>query len=319
MVLYALGILVAVMAAILVKTTAIDNNGLTSSTASLTGFSPLTVAPIDNQLGDTGVPVPPLAPTATDSQLSPFPVIKWTATGLPPGITISRSSGLMTGTPTYAGTYQVTLTAKDNAHPPTYGATSFNWYIANMAPTITQIEPVVAQGAGGIRVVITGRQFFNASAVMFGDVSAGSVSVDRNGTRIVVYAPPQEAGTVNVSVTTPGGTSAPVPASQFTYEKPSIAVLMTTTGSTNGRTWVRIIGKGLAGTSSVLFGGVPSPYFVAHHGGTEVSTISPPDTPGTVSITVVTPGGVASTSGFDDFTYVTPVAPPAKAKHAATK
>jgi hypothetical protein len=316
MVLYALGILVAVMAAILVKTTTIDNNGLTSS-ANLTGFNPLTVAPIANQTGNTGAPVAPLAPTATDSQTSPFPVITWSATGLPDGITISRSSGLMTGTPSLAGTYQVTVMARDNAHPPTYGSTSFNWYIGNSAPTVTQVVPIVSQGVGGIRVVITGRQFFDVSAVNFGTVNAGGMTVNRAGTRIVVFAPPQAAGTVNVSVTTLGGTSAPVAASQFTYSPPTIAILLTPNGSTVGGTRVRIIGTGLAGATSVTFGGVSSVYFTARDNGTALTAIAPPGTPGTASITVVTPGGTVSTSGSDDYTYVSP--PPAPTKHAKTK
>ncbi len=316
MVLYALGILVAVMAAILVKTTAIDNNGLTSS-ANLTGFNPLTVAPIANQTGDTGTPVSPLAPTATDSQVSPFPVITWSATGLPDGITISHTSGLLTGTPTLAGTYQVTVTAKDNAHPPTFGSTSFNWYIGNAAPTVSQVVPIVSEGAGGIRVVITGRQFFDVSAVDFGTVNAGGVRVNRAGTRIVVFAPPQRAGTVNVSVTTLGGTSPAVPASQFTYTPPTIAILLTRSGSTVGGTRVRIIGTGLAGASSVTIGGVPTVYFTTRDNGTALAAIAPPGTPGTATITVVTPGGTVSTSGGDDYTYVSP--PVATVKHTKSK
>ena len=37
----------------------------------------------------------------------------WTATGLPAGLTINSSSGLISGTPTAAGTYSSTVTAKD--------------------------------------------------------------------------------------------------------------------------------------------------------------------------------------------------------------
>ena len=137
--LYTLGVLLAIMAAVLVKTTAIDNNGLTK--VNLTSFNPITVAPIANQSSNTGVPVPPIAPTAADSQASPFPVITWAAAGLPPGVSISHSSGLITGTPKLAGTYQVTVTAKDNAHPPTFGSTSFNWYVGNAAPQIDRGRP----------------------------------------------------------------------------------------------------------------------------------------------------------------------------------
>jgi hypothetical protein len=311
-VLYALGILVAIMAAILVKTTAIDNNGLSKS-ANLTSFNPLTVAPIANQTANTGLPIEPIAPTATDSQTSPYPVITWAASGLPPGISISRSSGLLTGTPTLSGTYQVTITAKDNSHPPTYGSTAYNWYIGNMAPIVTQVVPVIGEGVGGIRVVITGRNFADASSVTFGGVSAGSVTVNRTGTRIVTYAPPRSAGTVDVAVTALGGTSAPVPADRFTYLAPQIVLVATHTGSIDGGTRVRVAGSGLAGATSVTFNGVPSTSFSVRHNGTLLTAVAPGGSAGTVSIVIVTPGGTTSSSGHNSFTYVVP--PPAPAKH----
>jgi len=305
--LYALGVLVALMAAVLVKTTTIDNNGL-SRTTNLTSYNPLTVAPISNQSGNTGVPVLPLAPTATDSQASPYPVITWTASGLPPGLTISRASGLISGTPKLAGTFPVTITAKDNAHPPTYSSTAFNWFIGNMAPVITQIVPVVGEGVGGIRVVITGQNFESASAVTFGAINAGSITVNRSGTKIVTFAPPQLAGTIDVSVSAIGGTSAPVPVDHFTYLAPTILLVSTPTGSVNGGTRVRIAGTGLAGATSVTFGGVPSPEFTVHHSGTLLTAVAPAESAHTVVITVTTPGGT-TTSGHNDFTYV--VIPPA--------
>jgi hypothetical protein len=310
--LYALGVIVALMAAVLVKTTTIDNNGLAKS-ASLTSFNPLTVAPIANQTGDTGVPVFPIAPTATDSQTSPFPVITWTANGLPPGISISHTSGLVSGTPTLAGTYEVTITAKDNAHPPTFGSVAFNWSIGNLAPTITQVVPVVGEGVGGIRVVITGKNFAYASSVQFGSVDAGSITVNRMGTRIVTYAPPESAGTVDVSVTGIGGTSAPVPADQFTYLPPHITLLATPSGSIAGGTRVRIAGTGLAGATAVSFGGVPSADFSVRHNGTLLTVVAPASSARTVAIVVTTPGGTTETSGHNDYTYVVPPPPVAKA------
>ncbi len=304
-VLYALGVLVAIMAAVLVKTTAVDNSGLSS--VNLTSFNPLTVAPIPDQSSDTGTPIIPIAPTAADSQVSPFPIIAWSAVDLPPGITISRSSGLIQGTPSLAGTYQVTISAKDNAHPPTYGSTSFTWDVGNMAPRIVQVVPIISQGAGGIRVIITGKNFLDATAVHFGSVPAGGITVNRNGTKIVAFAPPQEAGTVDVTVTAIGGTSSPTPTDQFTYIAPNITYVAQDVGSTGGGTRVKIAGTGLAGATSVDFGGVESSDFSVGHDGTALTAVAPAGSVGTVQITVVTPGGTAVTSGRDDFTYDVPV------------
>jgi len=304
-VLYALGILVAIMAAVLVKTTAVDNSGLTK--ANLTSFSPLTVAPIANQSSSTGTPIIPISPTATDAQTSPFPVITWSATGLPSGITISRNSGLISGTPNLAGTYQVTISAKDNAHPPTYDSQSFNWTVGNMAPQIVQVVPIIGQGAGGIRVVITGRNFLDATAVHFGSVATTGITVNRNGTKIVTFAPAEAAGMVDVTVTAIGGTSSPTPADQFTYLAPNISFISNAVGPTTGGTRVHISGTGLAGATAVSFGGVESTDFTVRHNGTLVSAVAPAGTPSTVQIEVVTPGGVATSSGHNDFTYAVPV------------
>ncbi len=40
----------------------------------------------------------------------------WTATGLPPGLTIKSSDGVISGTPTETGGYSVTVTATDARH-----------------------------------------------------------------------------------------------------------------------------------------------------------------------------------------------------------
>jgi serine protease len=67
--------------------------------------------------------------TAVSLQLSASggtPPYTWTATGLPTGLSIS-SGGLISGTPSAAGTFSVTATAKDSAAKT--GSTSFTWTI----------------------------------------------------------------------------------------------------------------------------------------------------------------------------------------------
>ncbi len=55
--------------------------------------------------------------------------LSYKATGLPAGLSISASSGLISGTPTTAGTSSVTVTATDSTGPS--GSTSFSWTIGS--------------------------------------------------------------------------------------------------------------------------------------------------------------------------------------------
>ncbi len=89
------------------------------------------------------------------------------------------------------------------------------------APTVTGISPSSGSTAGGTSVTISGTNLTGASAVNFGSSEATNVAVV-SSSQITATSPPG-SGTVDVTVTTAGGTSPTGAADQFTYNAPSPA------------------------------------------------------------------------------------------------
>src|SRR5213078_2710126 len=96
-----------------------DSSGCEISHSIFGNTSPTVTNP-GNRSGTVG--------TATSLQMSASggtPPYTWSAIGLPPGLSISSSSGLISGTPSTAGTFSVTVTAKDTANAS--GSATFTW------------------------------------------------------------------------------------------------------------------------------------------------------------------------------------------------
>jgi hypothetical protein len=89
------------------------------------GGGTVTVNNPGNQTGTVGSPVS-LRISATDTAGG---TLAYRATGLPAGLSINSSTGLISGTPTTVGTSNVTVTATDSTGPS--GSTSFTWSITS--------------------------------------------------------------------------------------------------------------------------------------------------------------------------------------------
>jgi hypothetical protein len=90
-----------------------------------------------------------------------------------------------------------------------------------VTPIVTAVSPITGTTAGGTRVTITGTGFAGATMVDFGTTGATSVAVG-SSTSITATSPQEPVGTVDVTVTTAGGTSAISTADQFTYISTSL-------------------------------------------------------------------------------------------------
>src|SRR5439155_5300149 len=82
-------------------------------------------------------------------------------------------------------------------------------------PTVTGLSATLGPGSGGNRVELVGAGLADASAVHFGSASATGVA-PISPFAVAAIVPPGSS-TVDVTVTTPGGTSAVSPADQYTY------------------------------------------------------------------------------------------------------
>ncbi|MEZ0374296.1 MAG: IPT/TIG domain-containing protein, partial [Candidatus Sericytochromatia bacterium] len=178
---------------------------------------------------------------------------------------------------------------------------------ASPRPGITDISPASGVAAGGTSVTLTGTDFSNATAVNFGANPATSFTVD-SATQITAVAP-AGTGSVNVTVTTPNGTSAISLADQFTYAAvPSITGRSPTSGSTAGGTSVVLTGTSFTGATAVNFGATPATSFTVDSA-TQITAVAPASFSSTVDVTVTTPGGTSVTSAADQFTFINPPGP----------
>ncbi len=90
------------------------------------------------------------------------------------------------------------------------------------APSLILIGPTSGPLAGGTTVTIAGRDLEGATAVKFGPNAASAhVTVNSENEITAVSPPGAQPGPVDVTITTAGGTTAIVPADQFTYTAPS--------------------------------------------------------------------------------------------------
>lgn len=87
-------------------------DGITGFQLGAVSHSIVTVIGVPYQQSAAGEAITPLAVRAIDTADAS---LTWSATGLPPGLSIDPATGIISGTPTAVGTYAVAITATDGA------------------------------------------------------------------------------------------------------------------------------------------------------------------------------------------------------------
>jgi len=275
-------------------------------------------------LGFTYVAAPAGAPVLATIDPVEGPVgggtpVTITGTGFAAGSTVSigASAGIVPDDIADDGTSLTFTTPANVAGPVTVTVTNdagtsaplgFTYVAAPVtAPVLTTLTPDSGPVGGGTPVTITGTGFTPGATVSIGG-TAGIVpdDVSDDGTELTFTTPPGAAGDVPVTVTTDGGTSAPL---TFTYEAapagaPVLTSLTPETGPAGGGTPVTITGSGFLPGSTVSVGGttgiVPDAIGV---GGTTLTFTTPPGAAGDAPVTVT---NLAGTSAPLTFTYLAP-------------
>jgi hypothetical protein len=199
-----------------------------------------------------------------------------------------------------AGTVNVTVTTGGG----TSASSSSNQftYTAGAAPTVIALAASGGSTGGGTAVTISGSGFLSATAVNFGSVAA-TFTIQSDGL-ISAVAPSQAAGTVNVTITSPSGTSSTSSADQFLYtaaSAPSISSVSANSGPTTGGTWITVLGSYFSGATSVTIGGVSSDFVVNSDG--SLTALTPLLPAGIVNVQITTPSGTSSIGTADQFTF----------------
>jgi IPT/TIG domain len=236
-----------------------------------------------------------------------------------------------------AGSGQVNITvttaSTDGTSLQTSATSAADTYAYAAVPTVTNVVPSTGPVNGGNTVVISGTNFestsgsganYSATHVIVDttDISitpcppsptAPCFNVDTTGQITVKDFPAHAAGSVDITVVTPGGTSATSANDLYTFVPlPTVTSVSPKSGPVAGGTAVTLTGTDFEGsgfsTTQVNVGGVPvtscgtAPCFTLNSA-TSITVDVPAESAGTVDITVTTQEGTSATSTADTYAY----------------
>jgi subtilase family serine protease len=240
--------------------------------------------------------------TITGTDLTAGTVVDFGSTPATSVVVVS-STKITAVSPAGTGTVDVTVIGPGGVSA-TSSADQFT-YVA--PPAVTGLSPVAGLLAGGTSVTIAGSSFTGITAVKFGSTVAAlsSLVYNANGT-VTITSPAHAGGNVDVTVTTPFGTSTIPSADQYTYTNtPVVATVTPAAGPLAGGTSVTLAGGNLTGITAVKFGNTLAALSgITYNSNGSITIASPAEPAGVVNVTVTGPGGTSPISTADQFTYL---------------
>jgi hypothetical protein len=186
------------------------------------------------------------------------------------------------------------------------GPTLDNVSVAAVQPpiTITKLSPNKGPAAGGTTVTITGTNFTGTTAVTFGSVSATSFKV-KSATLLTAVAPPEVAKAVDVTVTTPNGTSVISSLDHFKFGPPTVTKLSASSGSILGGATITVTGTGFGlGAEATLFKFATTEATTVNCiSNTTCTVVVPSHAAGVVDVTATVSGQSSPKGVADQYTY----------------
>lgn len=174
-------------------------------------------------------------------------------------------------------------------------------------PSVRAVTPRGGDVGGGNTVTVYGTGFVTGSTgVDFGANPATGVTV-LSATKLTAVAPAGAAGMVDVTVTTPEGTSATSAADQYVYGPPTVTAVTPNTGPPAGGNTVTISGSGFVAGARVQFGSGHRSPSVTFLSGTELQAVAPAGSAGHAHVRVSTAGGTSAVASGNLYVYAEPL------------
>lgn len=265
-------------------------------------YTPVTPPTLTNLTPNTGPTAGGTTVTLTGSGFALGQTVRF-GTNAATGMSCISTTQCSAVSPAGSGTVDVVVEVTGAAS----NALSFTYV---PAPTLIAVSPDQGRAAGGTFVTLTGTGFdptAGGTSVAFG--SAAGIGVRCASATQCTVTSPVGSGTVNVTVTTPAGTSNALP---FTYQAPpAVTGLSPTSGPAAGGALVTVTGTGFStepGATAVTFGRFASPN-VACRSAMACDAVSPPGA-GMVSVRVTVEGQTSADTPADDYAYTAPGAAP---------